>query len=103
MKWTITFYIGGKEATDRLEAFLAARLNKAYTFKRHLGEIVVGNCRDKDESWRVALFIKNQSGLWNPTFIIEGRDESGNLVYISNCQTCRDKTVNTPHSQHSIK
>lgn len=100
MEWKIYFPLGGKAQVDKLCAFLEERLNRAYGFSRRGGEVVIDRgLRDRDEGWRVALFVKHNAGMW-VRFVVEGQDEHGNIVYLSTCPKCRDKNVNTPHYQH---
>jgi len=98
----IIFPLGNMANVGKLSAFLGQRLNKAYGFGVKGGEVVIDRgLRNIDEAWKVALFVKNQSGMWL-RFVIEGRDESGSLTYLSTCQKCRQK-ANTPHSQHVVE
>jgi len=98
MKWTITFLLGRRELAEQMAEFLRAELDPVYTFAVRAGDVVVGfgpNARPpiKDDAWKVAEFIRNQSPLGDKIrYVIEGRDEDSRLVYISTCELCRDGT-----------
>ncbi len=77
-RWEIRFLLGKRELAAKLAEFLEAHLNPAYSREARFGEVIVGNCRDIDEAWRVAL-IRHNSGL-KPRFVIEGRDERALLA-----------------------
>ena len=101
-KWIIRFLMGKRELAAKLDDFLKEKLNTAYTHEVRAGEVIVGNCRDRNDAWKTALWAKNNCGLWNPKFVIEGRDENGELIYLSTCTACREQKGLTSHRQHSI-
>lgn len=102
-KWTIRLLTGKRELAAKLSEFLAQRLDPAYTFEAHAGEVVVENARDRNEAWRVAIWVARNCGL-GLRFVIEGHeDEHGELIYLSTCPTCVEQKGLTPHSQHQIR
>jgi hypothetical protein len=96
-KWLIRFLLGSRELAEQMEKFLEMRLDPAFTFRQEAGEIVVENVDTRDRAWRVALWIKNQSGL-RPRFVIEGLDERDNVIYISTCSLCRSGGSHDKHA-----
>ena len=96
MKWIIRFLMGKRDLAAKLDDFLKEKLNTAYTHEVRAGEVIVGNCRDKNDAWKTALWVKNNCGL-KPKFLVEGRD-GDSIIYLSNCLLCRDG--GEPHDQH---
>jgi hypothetical protein len=94
----IVFPVGSAEGVERLAGFLRRRLDPAFTLEVRGGEVIVANVDTRDRAWRTALWAKNNCGMF-VRFVIEERDEGGNLVYLSTCRECREN-VNMPHSRH---
>ena len=105
-KWLIRFLMGRRELANKMAEFLRAKLDSVYTFEQRAGEVVVGfgpevsRVPTRDDAWKLALFVKNQSGL-KPIFVIEEMDEQGRMVWVSNCSMCREKDKG-PHYEHTL-
>ncbi len=89
-RWWIVFYLGKREIAAEMAEFLKERLNEAYSFEVRVGEVVVGNLRDKNDAWKVALFIKHNCGIRNPRYVIEARNANDKITWMSNCSSCRE-------------
>jgi len=84
---------------DKLVGFLKEKLNPAYRFNPHDKFVDITNLRDRNDAWKVVLWIKNNCGVQIRFTIIE-KDEQGNLLYHSTCAICKHNTSKYPHHEH---
>lgn len=87
-KWSIRFLLGKRDLAAKLDDFLKEKLNPAYTHEVQAGNVIVGNCKDKNDGWKVALWVKHRSGL-RPQFSVQAVDENGSVTYLGSCGKCK--------------
>jgi len=98
VKWIIVFRLGTKESAEKLIEFFKQRLHSAYVYRQELGSVIIENPKDKDNAWKTAIWVRNNSCL-RPQFVIKGFDDNGNLVFTSMCPMCLAGS-DKPHHQH---
>jgi len=87
--WKIVFFPRPEDSL-RLDEFLSARLDPAYSHRLgHGGRVIIEEgLRNCEESWKVALFVKHNCGIKNLRHMIIGY-EGKKIIYLSYCFLCR--------------
>jgi len=100
-RWTVCLF-PRMEDVARLDEFLASKLDPAYRHRLgHGGRVLIEEgLRNKDEAWKVALWVKHNCGVGNLRHMIIGYDERDRTHYLSYCPKCR--AGEGPHHEHAV-